>query len=277
MPNSGSVAYDFSGCVALITGGARGMGRAHAIGFARAGADVVVCDIAGPVETVPYELPGPSDLEALADEISSFGVRCVSRICDVRDELAVKELIGQSVAELGRIDVLVNNAGIESVSELSTMSEQTWDVMIDTHLKGSFLCSKHVSPHMIEAKKGVIISTGSSFSFAGALGQAHYAAAKHGLVGLTRSLAIELGRFGVRVNMVCPGSMDTQMAAGARAGNDAWAASLGEIGGKWNLLDENEALLEPEEITRAVMWLASDDAAFVTGASVVVDAGFSIK
>jgi NAD(P)-dependent dehydrogenase (short-subunit alcohol dehydrogenase family) len=272
------VSYDFGGRVALVTGAARGIGRAHALGFARAGADVAICDVSRDRAGVPYGLAAVDELEKTAAEIREHGVRCLPVRCDVGSAEQVGEMAKQVLSELGRVDVLVNNAGVESIHTVVEMPEEAWDVMMETHLKGTFLCCKHIAPAMIDASRGKIICTGSTLSVTGAPSQAHYATVKHGLVGFARSLAIELGPHGINVNVVCPGNIDTPMSRSVRVGQDDWAAQVGAIGGRWNLLSSGEDLpLQPEDVTGAVLWLASDAAAAVTGTTLFVDTGFTIK
>jgi NAD(P)-dependent dehydrogenase (short-subunit alcohol dehydrogenase family) len=270
-----NVSYDFAGRVALITGGGRGQGRTHALGFARAGADVAICDVGGPLPTIDYGLGTADDLEAVAEEVRALGARCFAGVCDVRVESQVRDFVGQTVSELGRLDVLVNNAGVESIHSLAEMPEEAWDVLLDTNLKGQFLMAKHAIPHL--PRGGSIICIGSTNSLGATPSQAHYTAAKHGVLGMARSLAIELAPQGITVNTICPGGVDTPMVSGMAASDTMGLMStLGTIGGQWNLLAPNE-MLSPQEITRAVLWLASDGARFVTGSALVVDAGYTIK
>jgi NAD(P)-dependent dehydrogenase (short-subunit alcohol dehydrogenase family) len=144
-------------------------------------------------------------------------------------------------------------------------------------MKGAFLCSKYVSAHMIQKRRGRIITTGSTASTMGMPRQAHYCAAKHGVVGFSRGLALELAEYGITVNVVCPGGIDTPMVAGLLEDrNSEWLEKLPELVGPFNLFDP-EAMLDAQEITNAMLWLASDAAKFVTGSSLTVDAGFTIK
>jgi NAD(P)-dependent dehydrogenase (short-subunit alcohol dehydrogenase family) len=147
-----NVRWDFSDHVVLITGAARGQGRAHALGFARAGADVVICDIGTPLPTVDYPLGTKEELEAVAEECRSLGVRCLAVTCDVGKSDQVRAMVDAAVAQYGQIDVLVNNAGVESVFHISELTEEAWDDLLNTNLKGVFLCSKYVSEHMIKGK-----------------------------------------------------------------------------------------------------------------------------
>jgi NAD(P)-dependent dehydrogenase (short-subunit alcohol dehydrogenase family) len=182
------------------------------------------------------------------------------------------------IDEFGHIDVLVFNAGVDSVYTVDEMPEEAWEVMLDTHLKGAFLLSRHVIPHMVAAGNGgSIITTGSTNSALATPRQAHYTAAKHGIVGFSKSMAIDLAPHGIRVNVVCPGAVETPMISGLMASKDAeWLETLDKLTGMWNLLTPDH-MLEPAAITNAVMWLASDGAALVTGISLLVDGGFSIK
>jgi NAD(P)-dependent dehydrogenase (short-subunit alcohol dehydrogenase family) len=274
-----NVSYDFSGQVVLITGGGRGQGRSHARAFAAAGATVVVADIGvARVNTVPYDLTTTAELEAVAEEINAEGGNARAIVCDVRDHRQVKNLIDTVIAEFGQIDILINNAGVLSLHEAHLLPEEAWDVMIDTHLKGAFLMSRAVANTMIErGAGGRIICTGSINSLVASPREVHYTTAKHGMVGLAKSFALELAKHGVTVNVVAPGGVDTPMVAGVIADSEgkAWMDDLVKLTGTWNLLADSS--LAPEEITNAMLWLASDAAAFVTGATLVVDAGRTIK
>lgn len=277
MRDVANVTYDFGGEVVLITGAGRGQGKNHALNFAMAGADVVIADIGEPLSTVPYPLATSDDLNAVAAEIEALGVRCQAAICDVRDQNQVQTMVDDAIKEFGKIDVLINNAGVESFLSVAEMTEETWDQAIDTMLKGTFLCSKAVSEHMMERRKGKIISTGSTASTHGMPGQAHYCAAKHGIAGFSKCLAIELAEYDINVNVVCPGGIDTPMVEGLLASRQAeFLESLPETTGPYNLFNPEE-MLDTQEISNAMMWLASDGAKFVTGALIAVDAGFTIK
>jgi SDR family mycofactocin-dependent oxidoreductase len=277
MRDVGNVTYDFSGEVVLITGAGRGQGKNHALNFAKAGADLVIADIGQSLDSIPYPLASSEDLNEVAAEVEALGVKCQAAICDVRDSRQVQVMVDDAIAEYGKIDVLINNAGVESLPTVAEMTEEAWDEMIDTMLKGCFLCSKAVSAHMIEKRKGKIITTGSTASTMGMPRQAHYCAAKHGVVGFSKSLAIELAEYGINVNVVCPGGIDTPMVEGLLNCREAeWMEKLPEIVGPFNLFNPEE-MLDTQEITNAMMWLASDAAKFVTGSSLTVDAGFTIK
>lgn len=273
------VRYDFSGQVVLVTGAARGQGRSHALGFARAGADVVMLDCPGPLGSVHYAMAGPEQLHATAEECAALGVGALAVEADVRDSAAVAAAVASGVARFGKIDVAVANAGIASIYEVTDMPEEAWDELIDINLKGVFLTAKHVAPQMVERRSGKIIMTGSVHSYTGVPGSAHYVASKHGVAGLAKSLAIELAPFGVTVNYVCPTAVNTSMVEamlGPTVPDDHGERLVG-VTGSWNQLQEGAPPLEPGEITQAVMWLASDGSTYVTGAPLFVDAGFTAK
>jgi NAD(P)-dependent dehydrogenase (short-subunit alcohol dehydrogenase family) len=271
------VRYDFGGKAVVITGAARGLGRSHALGFAEAGADILISDIGESMATVPYALAGAEELERVAEEVREHGARCVTAICDVRRGDQVQGMIAAAIREFGKIDVLINNAGVESIYGLTEMPERAWREMIDTQLTGTFLCSQSAAVHMKEQGRGKILVTGSTSSFVAAQDQAHYVAAKSGVLGLTKAMAIDLAPFGINVNAVCPGATRTSMVDGILEGvGPGFTERLAELTGTWNLFDP-DSMIEPIETTHAMLWLASDASDFVTGASILVDAGFTIK
>ncbi len=187
------------GRMALVTGGARGIGRAIALAFAREGAGVAVLDLR-------------QDLaEKTAREIAEAGVKAFAIAADVGDETPVKAAIRQVESALGRIDILVNNAGIDTTSRVVDMTTEMWDDMIRVNLRSIFLCTRAVLPGMIRRKWGRIINTSSQLAHKGAADMAHYAAAKAGVLGFTRSLAYEVARDGITANAICPGPIDTEL------------------------------------------------------------------
>ena len=267
------------GKVALVTGGARGQGRAHALAMAREGADIAIVDICQQVDTVPYGMATISDLERTAGEIEALDRRTVSMPADMRSESAVTNAVKTTIAELNAIDVLVVNHGIWSRAALWEMSDAEWDDTLDTNLKAPWRVLKAVAPHMIERRSGSIILTSSVNGFEGQAGAAHYAAAKHGVLGLMRSAALELAPYGVRVNAICPGFVDTGMTD--------WQGCYDMTTGKVNATRQEYEVatrhfqaigsgLLPEEVSGTVLWLASTDSSRVTGVAVPVDAGHSV-
>ncbi|MDG5777211.1 mycofactocin-coupled SDR family oxidoreductase [Haloarculaceae archaeon H-GB2-1] len=270
-------AYDFSGQVAFVTGAGRGQGRSHAVAYAEHGADVVVTDICENMETSDYDLATTEDLQTTADMIQEEGQEALALEMDVRDEAQVEAAVEEAVEHFGKIDILANNAGIWNLEYLHEMSEQKWDEMIDADLKGVWLCSKHVARHMIErGEGGKIVSTASTAGHGASYRGGHYTAAKHGVVGLTRSLAIELGEHGITVNCVSPTGIASPMTEGIIEANGQEAIEeLSEYTGSWNVIDEGP--VEPRDVSEAYLWLSSDAARYVTGISLPVDAGLMAK
>jgi NAD(P)-dependent dehydrogenase (short-subunit alcohol dehydrogenase family) len=274
------VRWDFSGTSVLITGAAHGQGRLHAQRFAEAGADLALCDLDTPLPTIDYPLGTRSELETLAEECRALGAKVHTATCDVRDAGQVASFVDGAREALGKIDVAVANAGVASIVDVVDMTDDDWDVMLDTNLKGVFLTLKHVGRHMIEqGHGGSIIATGSVHCFTGVPGSAHYVAAKHGVAGLCKSMAIELAPHKIRVNFVCPTALNTSMVEVMNS--PRVPANHGErlvnATGCWNMLDEGAPLVEAVEVTEAIMYLASDASLYVTGAPLIVDAGFLTK
>ena len=273
----------FDGRVALITGGARGQGRSHAVALAREGADIATCDVAAPITTVAYPLATPEDLEETQRLVEKEGRRCVTAVVDTRDFPAVQRFVDTTLAEFGRIDIAVANAGISSAGvAIDVMTTDEWNDMIGTDLTGVFHTIRTVAPPMKHQGFGRIVATSSMLGRQGCGYMAHYCAAKWGVIGLVKSAAIELAPFGINVNAVAPGNIRTPMVV-----NDAMVRTLS--GGNPDatfddvlpILDalhvQPTPLLEPEEVTNAVLFLCSDDARSMTGAVLDVSAGNSSR
>jgi SDR family mycofactocin-dependent oxidoreductase len=270
--------YDFDGTVAFVTGAARGQGRSHAVHYARHGADVVVTDIGHDVESVPYDLGTGDELAETASLVEAEGQEALAVEMDVRDEAQVESAVAAALEEFGRIDVLANNAGIATVSDLVEMDEATWDEMLDTNLKGVWLPSKHVGKQFVErGDGGRIVSTSSIYGLVAGPGSGHYIAAKHGVLGLTKTLALELAAYDVNVNAVCPTGVDTPMISGV---TEAYGSEVleeaTEMTGPWNVFGDG-GMIEDRDITEAYLWLSSDAARYVTGIALPVDAGMLAK
>lgn len=268
--------------MALITGGARGQGRSHALTFAREGAEIIVCDIAGQLSTAPYPLASTGDLAGTARMIEDLDRRCLAIQADVRDSDQMRGVVERAISEFGHIDILVANAGIESFGKAWELTDEQWDEMVAVNLTGVWKSCKAVVPHMIERRTGVILITSSIGGLKGLANQAHYCAAKHGVVGLMRTLAIELAPHGIRVNTVHPSSVDTPIiknqAMYTLFSGGKPDATLEEVTPAFralNLLDI--PWMEPQDISNAMLWLASDDARYVTGTTLPVDAGLMAK
>jgi SDR family mycofactocin-dependent oxidoreductase len=270
------------GKVAFITGGARGQGRSHALTFAREGAEIAICDIVEQLPTVPYPLASANELAETARMVGESGRRCLALETDVRDGAGMREAIEQTVSELGKVDVLVANAGIESFGKSWELSDEQWEEMVSVNLTGVWKSCRAVIPPMIERRSGVILMTSSIAGLRGLSNQAHYCAAKHGVVGLMRSLALELAPHGIRVNTVHPSAVDTPIIK-----NQAMYTLFGGGDPNTTLEDATPAFrelnlldtpwLEPQDLSNAMLWLASDEARYVTGVALPVDAGLMAK
>jgi SDR family mycofactocin-dependent oxidoreductase len=266
----------FDGKVVLITGGARGQGRSHAARFAAEGADVVVCDLAsGSLETVPYPLAGADDLE----ETQRLGAALALQ-ADVRSAQDMERVVAATLEAFGRLDVLVANAGICTYGPLASMPPEQWQTMIDVNLTGVFNAVRAAVPPMIERGYGRIVATSSMAGRAGWENIGHYAASKWGVIGLVKSLALEVAPHGITANIVCPSSVNTPMMHNDAAyklfrpdlehptREDALPAFASV-----NLIPEPYA--EPDDISDAVLFLASDEARFITGATLSPAMGLS--
>jgi SDR family mycofactocin-dependent oxidoreductase len=265
------VQYDFDGQVAFITGAARGQGRSHALRYAENGADVVVTDVCETSADNDYELSGREQMEETAELVRERGAEALAVKADVSEEHEVENAVGEALDRFGRIDILANNAGVAPVSGLMELDERTWDLALDVNLKGMWLCAKHVGNHMIErGEGGRIVNTSSTAGFVSSPGLGHYTAAKHGVLGLTKTLAMELAPHDVTVNAVCPTAVDSGMTAGIVENIDEDVAEIAEQSGTDNVFTD---ILQPEDVSAAFMWLSSEDAKFVTGVGLPVDAG----
>ena len=263
------------GKVAVVTGGARGNGFAAAKLMAEEGADIVIADICEDMETIPYTMSTPEVMADAVKEIEKLGRKAVGIKCDVRKGADVEAMVGKVMDTFGKIDILVNNAGNSSMMAVADMSEQEWDEVLDTHLKGTFLCSKFVVPHMIEQHWGKVINISSVGGQRGFGLGAHYCAAKHGIIGFSKSLAMEVADHNVNVNVVCPGTVWTPMMQGVAAffGMEAEEAKEQFLAG--HLFKDREIM--PEDIGRAVLWLSTEDTKCITGQCVTVDAGWTCR
>jgi len=272
------VDYDFGGQVAFVTGAAHGQGESHAQHYAKHGADVVVTDICEDIESNPYPMGTSDELRETADLVEDEGGEALTIEMDVRAESEVEAAVEEAVDEFGKIDILANNAGIWNMSDLTQMDERQWDELVDTNLKGVWLCSKHVGQHFVErGDGGKIVSTSSTAGFTGIAGGGHYVAAKHGINGLTKTLALELAEYDVNVNAVAPTGVDTPLVAGmTEAYGEETMDEMGQMSGPWNLFGDG-GLVDARDITEAYLWLSSDAARYVTGTTLKVDAGFTAK
>ncbi len=257
--------------VAIVTGGARGMGRTHCLTLAREGADIVTCDINKDTPLIGYKMGRNEDLEETVNQVKALGRRSIGVIADITKEDQVFELVKRAIDEFGRIDILVNNAGIALIgTPTDQVTEAQWDLIMNVNLKGPWLCCKAVIPHMVARKSGKIVNIASHAGIIGLANIAPYNCAKHGVVGLTRTLAAELAPSGINVNVICPAAVETPMLEGAfkQAGT-----TLAEVRRKKDPLGAfsvvpNE-ILPPEDISNIVLFLASDDARALHGRSIL--------
>lgn len=271
----------FKNQVVFITGAARGQGRAHALAFAREGAHLVLCDTLRHYATIPYPLASHEELLQVAEEIESRGGRVLALPVDLSDLHAMQQLAEQASQQLGPIDIVVANAGLYSFGATWELTEQQWDETLAVVLKGAWITCKIAIPQMIARRKGKIICTASTGGFKGLPGLAHYVAAKHGIIGLVKTLAIELAPYNINVNAICPTTVDTGMVnnqaffdyfAGGPSTN-ATREFVIERMNEMNLLSER-GMLAPQDISAAVLWLASEEARHITGYALPIDAGF---
>jgi SDR family mycofactocin-dependent oxidoreductase len=271
------------GKVAVVTGAGRGQGRAHAVRLAADGADIIAVDICAPIETVPYDLSSADDLQETVALVEKLDRHIVASQADVRDRAALGSAIQDGIAQLGRLDIIVGNAGIWSNAPFVDMSDQMYHDMIDVQLHGNYNLCKVTVPHLVEhGVGGSIILISSTAGMRGFPNQVHYNVAKHGVIGLMRSLANELAPHFIRVNTVHPSSVNTKMIQNETIWN-AFAPGVenptvddfGDTFTAMNLLPI--PWMEPSDISGAVAWLASDDSRYVTGVTLPVDAGFLAK
>jgi NAD(P)-dependent dehydrogenase (short-subunit alcohol dehydrogenase family) len=263
------------GKVAFVTGGARGLGRAHALALAEAGADVAVVDISHGVSATGYQLASRESLDSTVADVQALGRRALGLVADVRSGGALQAAADATVRQLGRIDVLVANAGVGAAfTPAWEIAEDDWDTVLDIDLKGAWLSAKHVVPHMIERGSGKVIFIASQAGLKGYPGIAHYCAAKFGVIGLMKSLAIELAPHGINVNAICPGSVDTE---GNRGVAEAMGVSFEEMVSAFTSKQLISKVMPPEIIAHAVVYLASSDGDFMTGHAMAIDGGATTK
>ena len=273
------------GKVAFITGAARGQGRAHALRLAEEGADIVAVDICADIDTVTpyYPLATEEELAETVRQVEALDRRIVARRADVRDLGGLQAAFDEGLAECGHVDTVVANAGIATYGKAWELTGEQWKDMIDVNLTGVFHTAKVAIPSMIEAGRGgSILFTSSIGGLKGIQNVAHYVACKHGIVGLMRTLANELGPYSIRVNTIHPTNVDTIMIQNP----GTWAMfSPGDpepsqekaMPGFLSLNTLPVPWIEPVDISNAVLFLASDEARYVTGATFPVDAGASVK
>jgi SDR family mycofactocin-dependent oxidoreductase len=263
------------GKVAFITGAARGQGRSHAIRLAEEGADIIAVDILEDYPSIPYGMSTPDDLAETVKLVEALDRRIVSAKADVRDVAALKAAVDEGVAQLGRLDIVSANAGICTVQSWDEVTPQVWQDTLDTNLTGVWNTMVVAAPHLIANGGGSIICTSSTAGIKGLPFLAPYVAAKHGVVGIARTMANELARHRIRVNTVHPTGVDTPMGTGL-GGLDALITKDPNLGPIFMNTYPIE-IVQPRDISNAVLFLASDEAQYVTGLELTVDAGNTIR
>ncbi|TWH37458.1 mycofactocin-coupled SDR family oxidoreductase [Rhodococcus rhodochrous] len=273
---------DFTNRVALVTGAARGQGRSHAVALAERGADLVICDRCEDSEAVAYPLSTKADLEETVRLVEATGRRCISVQADTADRSAIEALVRRAEEELGRIDIAIANAGVSAAAPVQDLPDSQWSEVIGTNLTGVFHTVAAVAPGMIERGYGRIVTIASMLGRAAAPAQAAYCASKWGVIGMTKSAALDLAPHGITVNAVAPGNISTPMVH-----NDALyrmmrpdlenptRADIEPIFA--SLHGQPVPFLEPEEVTHAVLFLAAEASAHITGTVMSVDAGAAAR
>ena len=268
---------DLSGRVALVTGGSRGLGRADALTLARAGADVVVADILVESDSSAADRYGPLaqaaaaqglvQTEATAAEIEQLGRRSLALKCDVTDAQQVEEAVTRTVDELGSVDILVNNAGtLDHLGQLEHQSPELWERDLRVNLTGAFMCSRAVWPHMKERGWGRIVNMASVAGTLGGFGQASYSTTKAGLIGLTKTLALEGARQGITANAIVPGII----------GTEAFEFGNPEMNERMIKRTALRRTGEPQDVSNAIAFLCSDLAGYITGIELNVSGGIEL-
>ncbi|MEU7484726.1 SDR family oxidoreductase [Streptomyces sp. NPDC042319] len=271
-----------AGKTALITGAARGIGRATAIAFAREGADLVLLDVAEDVPGCPYPLGTRSQLSATAEECRVAGASVLDVVGDVRDGGELQSAADKALDRFGAIDVLVNNAGIAAPSgrPVHEIAEEEWSLMLDIDLSGSWRAMRAVLPAMVAQRSGSVINVSSTAGMVGYRYFAAYVAAKHGLIGLTRAAALDYAPHGIRVNALCPGSVrDEPALEGRMLVEIARCLDVPATDHERTFATDQpmNRLVEATDVASTAVWLAGDDSRQVTGTVVPVDGGFTAR
>jgi SDR family mycofactocin-dependent oxidoreductase len=264
-----------AGKVALVSGAARGQGRSHALTLAAAGADIIAVDVASAEKVGTYTFAGPEDLAETVRQVEALDRRAVAVSRDVRDRDGLSAEVDAAVDALGRLDIVVANAGLGMIHTWDEVTEEAWDTILGSNLTGVWNTLRAGAKHLVAAGGGAMVATSSTLGAVGRPFFAPYTASKHGVVGLVRSLALELARHSIRVNAVYPTGVDTEM--------------LRSMGGMEGLFDKDPKsaplfenalpvdLIPVEDVSRAVLYLVSETGRCITGIQLPVDAGFTVR
>jgi len=268
------------GRIALVTGAARGQGRAHAIALANEGADLIVTDLCADIGTVPYPLGTAAELAETVAMVEATGQRCLSMPADIRDTAGIGLVVEAGIEAFGQIDICVANAGVAGYGKFHELDDDTWNDMIDVDLTGTFKTIRAVLPHMLERRYGRIIATSSMAGRMGNANLAHYVAAKWGVIGMVKSLAMEVANKGITVNAIAPAAVDTAMLHNEAMYKlfcpDMDAPTREDVTPRYQAMNRlGVAWMEPEEVSRAVLFVAADAASSMTGQVIEVSLGSS--
>jgi SDR family mycofactocin-dependent oxidoreductase len=274
-------AAQFEGKVALITGAARGQGREYARRLAEGGADIVGVDITADIDSVPYPMGTEAELDETKSIVEALGTRMITVRGDVRRQVDLDDAVRAALDAFGRIDFAIADAGIYSVIPFWELTEEQWGDVIDVNLSGVWRTCKAVAPHFMEQRRGAIVVVASVSGLEPGDAQAHYCSSKHGVIGLMKTVALELSPYGIRVNAICPSTVDTGMSNW----QGAYDMVAGHPGGtreefvkntrQWHALPERPSL-DPRAMAEATAFLLSDSASAITGVSLPVDAGHGL-
>jgi SDR family mycofactocin-dependent oxidoreductase len=271
------------GKVAFITGAARSQGRSHAVRLAEEGADIIAVDLCGPVESIGMYPPATEDdLAETVRQVEALDRRIVATKADVRDTAALRRAVDDGVSQLGRLDIVLANAGVFELAPSLELSDGAWQEMIDINLTGVWNTCKVSLPHLVDSGGGAIVITSSTAGLKGTPNTIHYTAAKHGVIGIMRTLANEFGKQSIRVNTVHPTGVDTVMIQNEKTWGLFTPEDPSPTREKFTEIFETlhplpVPYVEPRDISNAILFLVSDEARYITGVTLPVDAGYTVK
>ncbi|MGB3302848.1 mycofactocin-coupled SDR family oxidoreductase [Gordonia sp. (in: high G+C Gram-positive bacteria)] len=273
---------DFTNRVVLITGGARGQGRSHAIAYAERGADIVICDRCEDTETVPYPMATKEDLAETVRLVEATGRKCLAVQANTADREAMTALVAQAEAEFGKIDIAIANAGVSAGAPMGELPGALWDEVIASNLTGVFNTLSAVLPGMIARNYGRIITVSSMLGRGASTNMAAYGASKWGVIGLTKSTALDVARYNITVNAIAPGNISTPMVHNdfmyKLVRPDLEAPTRADVEPVFKMLHAQPVpFIEPEEVTRAVLFYTAEESAHISGTVLPIDAGAAAR